>query len=251
MVTSSTDGRVALVTGGAAGIGAACVRRLSADGYVVVAADLDESGARGLAEELAAGRGVVEARRVDVTDPVAVENLVRSVVEAYGRLDVVVNSAGIAGPLTLLPDYPLEDFDRVLRTNLGGTFHTMRAAIPVMRSAGRGAIVNIASIAGSAGFRRHSAYVAAKHAVIGLTKAAAREFGEFGIRVVSVSPGVTATPMTAGLPEEMLKDQLEDVPARRFGRPEEVAAMVAFLVSDEAGYVNGSDHKVDGGRLTQ
>jgi NAD(P)-dependent dehydrogenase (short-subunit alcohol dehydrogenase family) len=216
-----------------------------------VVADVDGAAAGEVARKLAAGGATAVAGTVDVGDPAAVADLVAGVVAAHGRLDVVVNCAGIAGPLVRLEDYSPEAFDAVLRVNLAGTFLVMRQALPVMRLAGRGVVVNIASVAGHAGYRAHSAYVASKHAVIGLTKAAAREYAEHGVRVVSVSPGIIDTDMAGGLPAETRSRVVSSVPAGRAGEAGEVADLVAFLASDAARYITGSDHLVDGGILAR
>jgi NAD(P)-dependent dehydrogenase (short-subunit alcohol dehydrogenase family) len=233
--------QVAIVTGGAAGIGAACVHRLAASGRTVVMADIREPER---------STDDVVFRRADVGDPASVRDLVAGVAADLGGPHILVNNAGISGPQVMLADYPLDAYHAVIRTNVDGVFHAMRETIPRMLATG-GVIVNIASVAGTVAFREHSAYVAAKHAVIGLTKAAAREYAASGIRVVSVSPGVIATSMTADLPPATTAQALESVPIGRMGCPEDVAALVAFLVSDEARYVTGSDHPVDGGQLTQ
>lgn len=231
---------VAIVTGGAAGIGAACARRLAASGRTVVVADLHEPKA---------ADGVVY-RRVDVGDPESVRDLVAGVADELGGPHILVNNAGISGPMAMLADYPLDDYQSVLRTNVDGVFNTMRETIPHMLAEG-GVIVNIASVAGHVRFRANSAYVASKHAVIGLTKAAAREYAANGIRVVSVSPGVVATAMTANLPPGATDQVLRSVPLGRMGSPDDVAKLVMFLVSDDASYLTRSDHSVDGGQLTQ
>ena len=242
--------RIALVTGGASGIGAACVRRFAQDRCSVVVADIDVASAHRVVEAVIAAGGTGRAHRVDVSDPVSVRELFEAAFDSGGRLDVVVNCAGVTGPLVPLADYPVDSFDSVMRTNVNGVFHVMREALPAMRVSG-GVIVNIASVAGHVAFRTHSAYVASKHAVVGLTKAAAREYAEYGIRVVSVSPGVVDSPMTARLPPERLAKVLGSVPVGKPGRAEDVADLVAYLTSDSAWYITGSDYPIDGGFLTR
>ncbi|MGB3443753.1 MAG: SDR family NAD(P)-dependent oxidoreductase [Actinophytocola sp.] len=244
------NGKVALITGGGSGIGAACARRLGDDGFGVVVADIDVDAAHRVADAVTAAGGAGRAHRVDVSDPLSVRELLGVVLDRCGRLDVVVNCAGIAGPLVPVVDYPIDAFDAVMRTNVNGVFYVMRAALPTMLGSG-GVIVNIASVAGSAALRTHCAYVAAKHAVIGLTKAAAREYAGNGVRVVSVSPGVIDSPMTEALPRDRLARVLQSVPLGKPGRPEDVADLVAYLTSDSAWYITGSDHPVDGGFLTR
>jgi NAD(P)-dependent dehydrogenase (short-subunit alcohol dehydrogenase family) len=244
------SGRVAVVTGGASGIGAACVQRLVEERSSVVVADIDLASAQRVVEAVTGAGGAGRAHHVDVSDPASVRTLFKAVLESDGRLDVVVNCAGIVGPLVPMADYPIDAFDSVMRTNANGVFYVMREALPAMRVSG-GVIVNIASIAGTVAFRSHSAYVAAKHAVIGLTKSAAREYAEYDIRVVSVSPGFIDSPMTAGLPPDRLANVLESVPVGKPGRAEDVADLVAYLVSDSAWYITGSDYPIDGGYLTQ
>jgi NAD(P)-dependent dehydrogenase (short-subunit alcohol dehydrogenase family) len=248
---------VAVVTGAASGIGAACARRLAGDGLCVVVADIDGAGAEQVAASIVEnGQGgeigaTAMYRQVYVSDPVSVARLVKGVVSVFGGLKIVVNSADIRGPSRPMARYPLDDFESVVRTNLGGVFHMMREALAVMESGGGGVIVNIASIAGTAAIRAHCAYVASKHGVIGLTKAAAREYAHLGIRVVSVSPGPIDTALTAALPPGVADRVAGSVPMGRLGHADEVAALVSLLVSDDARYISGSDHRIDGAALTQ
>ncbi|MEU7638298.1 MULTISPECIES: SDR family NAD(P)-dependent oxidoreductase [unclassified Streptomyces] len=242
--------RVALVTGGASGIGAACAARLAAEGAVVVVADLDEDGAHRVAGQIAAAGGTALPRRMDVTDPDGVARVVTDAAALRDGLRIAVNSAGVNGPLDPLADLSPADFDSVLKVNLYGVFHAMRAQLPAMAPAG-GVIVNLASVAAHAGFRRHAAYAAAKQGVLALTRTAAREYAEHGIRVLSVSPGIVDTPMVTSLPPGATDGLLSAIPLGRTARPAEVAAFIAYLVSDDASYLTGSDHVVDGGYLAK
>ncbi|MFH8407013.1 SDR family NAD(P)-dependent oxidoreductase [Streptomyces sp. NPDC018019] len=243
-------GRGALVIGGASGIGATGARRLAAEGAAVVVADLDETGAARVAKEITAEGGTALHRRIDVTDPDSVARVVSEAAALHGGLRIAVNSAGVNGPLSPLAELPPADFDTVLRVNLYGVFHAMRCQLPAMTATG-GVIINLASIAAHAGFRGHAAYAAAKQGVLALTRTAAREYADHGIRVLSVSPGVVDTPMVSALPPGATDDLLAAVPLRRTAQPSEVAAFIAFLASDDASYLTGSDHVVDGGYLAK
>ncbi|MER6913479.1 SDR family NAD(P)-dependent oxidoreductase [Streptomyces sp. NPDC000594] len=238
-----------LVSGGASGIGAACVRRLAPAADATVIADTDRARARELAAELAAAGLRTTALPLDVRDPDAVTALYRLLAATHPPVGTLVNCAGISGPRRPVGQYDPEDFDAVVRTNLLGTFHMMRGALPGMRTRGRGVVVNIASVAGARAVRGYGAYVAAKHGVIGLTRTAAREYAEYGVRVVSVSPGHIATPMLEALPPGTTRRLTGETPAGRLGHPGEVAELVAFLSSERARYITGSDHPVDGGWL--
>lgn len=245
------DGKVAWVTGAASGIGEACALRLAEEGGKVVLLDTNkEKGSEVLQKVKAKGAEAIFLE-LDVTDPAAVEKAVAETVETFGALDVAVNNAGIGGDLAPTGEYSPENWDKVIRVNLNGVFYCMRYQIPQMLEQGEGAILNMASILGSVGFASASAYVAAKHGVVGLTKSAAIEYGNRDIRVNAVGPAFVRTPLLDGL-DEGAKVQLEDMhPIGRMGKPEEIASLVAYLCSDEASFMTGGYYPADGGYLAQ
>ncbi|MGI5237861.1 SDR family NAD(P)-dependent oxidoreductase [Dactylosporangium sp. CA-139066] len=237
--------KAALVTGAGSGIGEACASMLADRGASVLVADLDLDAATRVAEAI--GRSAV-AHEVDVRDPKACEAMVAAAVDAFGRLDVAVNNAGIGGARALTGEYPLDGWDDVVAVNLNGVFYSMRAEIPAMLGNGSGSIVNVASVLGSVGFPRSVAYVAAKHGVVGMTKTAALEYARRGIRVNSVGPGFIQAPM---LSQEGAAGVAYLHPTCRLGRREEVAELIAFLASDRASNTTGSYFLTDGGFSAQ
>lgn len=246
------NGKVAIVTGGASGIGEAVVKTLAAGGAKVVVADIDGNAARAAADALAKAGGTAASFAVDVSDAAQVEAMVEFAQSTYGGLHLAVNNAGISGAAAPTGEYPLEAWRKVIGVNLDGVFYGLRYEIPAILASGGGAIVNMASILGSVGFANSPAYVAAKHAVVGLTKNAAIEYAKQGIRVNSVGPAFIDTPLLSkNLDAETLKFIATLHPVGRLGRAEEVAALTAFLLSDEASFITGSYHLIDGAYVAQ
>lgn len=231
-------GKVAVISGGARGMGAAHARRFVAEGASVVLGDvLDDDGAT-VAKEL--GDAAIY-RHLDVREPEQWSAVVAAAVEEFGGLHALVNNAGIVNG-NLLVDFALAEWQRIVDINLTGTFLGIQAAVPALTAAGGGSIVNISSVEGMRGSPGLHGYTATKFAVRGLTKSAALELAPHGIRVNSVHPGLISTPMTEGIPADFLQ-----IPLARAAEPDEVSALVAYLVSDESSYSTGAEFVVDGG----
>lgn len=243
----SFNDKTALVTGAGSGIGEAIALALAKAGAKVAVQDIAAEKAKAVAAKITANGGKALALAGDVSDAAVVEGLVTQTVVWGGGLNLLVNNAGIGGPSAPTGEYPLDGWDKVIGINLNGVFYGLRFGIPAMLAAGGGAIVNIASILGSVGFANAPAYVAAKHAVVGLTKNAAMEYATQGIRVNAIGPAFIDTPLLAGFDEAARNWLISLHPAGRLGTSEEVAALTLFLLSDQASFITGSYHLVDGG----
>jgi 3alpha(or 20beta)-hydroxysteroid dehydrogenase len=242
-------GKVAVVTGAASGIGLAVTKRLYREDCVVVAVDRDQAGLEKVSRELPNVSTVV----ADVSSEADTIRYVNCAVEEHGKIDAFVNNAGIEGPATSMPEIDMEDFDRVIAVNVRGIFLGLREVLRVMkRQRAGGAVVNTASVGGLSGGPQFSPYIASKHAVVGLTRAAAHDAAAFNVRVNAVAPGVIDTRMTRDLAatsgaDWSLEERCATIPFRRYGTADEVASLIVWLLGEDAAYVTGAVYVIDGG----
>lgn len=247
------DGKVAIVTGGGSGIGQAACHLYAREGAKVVVSDIDEKGGNETCQAIQEMNGEAAFIRADVSNPTECQALVDQTLEKFGRLDIAFNNAGIGGEANLTGEYSIEGWQKVIEINLSGVFYCMRYEIPAMLKTGGGAIVNMASILGQVGISQSPAYVAAKHGVVGLTRTAAVEYAQEGLRINSVGPAFISTPLISALEQnEKARAHLISLhPIGRLGRSEEVAELVIWLSSDKASYITGAYYAVDGGYLAR
>jgi NAD(P)-dependent dehydrogenase (short-subunit alcohol dehydrogenase family) len=244
------EGKVAIITGAGSGIGRSTAQLFANEGAKVVISDISEEHGNKVADELKQKGGEAYFLKADSSKPEDHENLVKQTIQKYGSLDIAVNNAGIGGPLAATGEYPIEGWQKVIGINLSGVFYGLRYQLPAMLAKG-GSIVNIASILGAAGTRFSPAYVAAKHGVVGLTKAAALEYADKNIRVNSVGPGYIKTPLLDSLDDATIKTLIGLHPMRRLGEANEIAALILWLASSQSSFVTGSYYPADGGYLAQ
>ncbi|MBC7891060.1 MAG: 3-oxoacyl-ACP reductase FabG [Sphingobacteriaceae bacterium] len=245
------QGKSALVTGAASGIGKAVALLYGLHGANVMVSDLDETQGQLVAEHLKASGSNARFFKADVGDPVQCQQLVRETVSAFGSLDIACNNAGIGGELNQTADYSLAGWQQIINVNLNSVFFCLKYELEAMLRQGTGTIVNMASILGQVGTPGSPGYVTAKHGMVGLTQTAALEYAPKGIRINAVGPGYIDTPLLGQLPPEV-KLQLVDLhPMGRLGKAEEVAELVIWLSSDKASFVTGAYYPVDGGYLAR
>lgn len=245
------ENKVAIITGAASGIGKSTALLFAQEGAKVVVSDINEENGNKAVEDIKAAGGDAIFVKADTSSPEDNENLVKETIKAFGKLDIAVNNAGIGGEINKAADMSLEGWKKVVDINLSGVFYGMKYQIPEMVKNGSGSVINIASILGQAGFATSSGYVAAKHGVVGLTKSAAWEYAPDKVRINAVGPGFVYSGMVSE--EAMGKEALNFLETKhafgRLGEPEEIAAMLLFLASDDASFVTGSYYPVDGGYL--
>lgn len=245
------ENKVAIITGAASGIGKSTALLFAKEGAKLVLTDIDEENGNSLADKINKDGGEAIFIEADTSVPSDSEKSVEAAMDKFGKLDVAVNNAGVGGPRLPVGEHDIEDWDKVISINLSGVFYGMRYQIPAMLKNGKGSIINVASILGSVGYAKSSAYVAAKHGVLGLTKTAALEYSAKGVRVNSVGPAFIKTPLLEGLDQES-RDQLAALhPMGRLGDSHEVAEIFLWLAGNRSSFATGAYYPLDGGYLAQ
>lgn len=244
--------KVVLITGGGSGIGKATASAFAKEGGIVVVSDIQEENGKAVVQEIIQAGGKATFRKANVAVFEEVENLTNQIVEQYGKLDIAINNAGIGGIPSRTIDHSFENWDKVMAINATGVFYCLKSQIKQMLAQGGGAIVNTASIAGIRGLPNNIAYVASKHAVVGMTKTAAMEYARKNIRINAICPAFTVTPLFNPATMEQLSKGLSDklkatIPMKRFGNPMEIAMAILWLCSEKASFVTGQALAVDGG----
>ena len=246
------SGNIAIVTGASTGVGEAIAQELYNCGLTVIVTARDSAAIEATARNMDSSGRRVFPLVADVKDHTSVENLIDYVMERWGRIDYLVNNAGITGPHGVsICDYDVADWQEVIQTDLSGVFYGMKYAIPAMLKTGGGAVVNLSAVNGMVGIAGIAPYTCAKHGVVGLTQSVALEFAEKGVRINAIAPGYVDTPRMKELPENVRRIMAESHPMKRMAKPEEVGKLAAFLLSDDASFMTGGCYTIDGGYTAQ
>lgn len=252
------ENKVVIVTGAGSGLGQAASLQLAKEGATLALVDLNEAGLKETQAKISEVAPNAETLLItaNVANEKEVENYVKQTVDKFGKIDGFFNNAGIEGKQNLTEDFGIDEFHKVISVNLNGVFYGMKYVLKVMKEQGYGSIVNTASVGGIRGVGNQSGYAASKHGVVGLTRNSAVEYGEYGISIKAIAPGAIMTPMVEGSLRQIGGDNWEEAgrefvksnPMKRFGKPEEIGYLVAFLLSDQAQFINGEVVVIDGGQ---